>query len=676
MFKTSPSPAPNRQVGFPSLAPNEQIAVEHSAPSLNSENVHSCLTDVRPLAASHRQIVLNALLQTISNGLAQQTLSSGKQDGSTGPTVAPAPVSLEDPPLLRGRRRSRPSPTRSTSNSSFEFGSKSRSRSRAASSLREQLFERDPSKARQSSKSNVPSPMSSFCHRSTGSTGSDFLDPPSSGEPLWSPAQEFLSNLGKRGENTATSLIDSVTSLSEASEFLTAGVEVDGWEVGRFLGAGSFGHVRTCKRLQGPSKSTPDYIKPGTLAAVKVVPLAQDSQLASEVEIWSKLPPHNNVLPLHGVYSTENTSYVFMPLCEGGNLLEYLQDFGDTGFTGFGPVRTGRSRGRRTFSNRNASSSAEDGSQARRDSGALPFPLAKHIFGQVASGVAHLHANKVTHCDIKLENILLDNATGRFRLADFGMAQAHAAEVSSEAIMAELDGRPQSFTEGFHIPSSVEQIMSHNPTTGREPSPTPVVDAPAGSLEYAAPERLKIVASGDLRPGVDIWALGCVLYTLLSGSLPFADEFEPRLRMKVLKGSWDIPRQLVDLQNNTQCDALLELLRGCLHVEETGRWTITRVLESEWISTAWDGDHVMTDEQLFRINPRRNKSRSQSRGRRALAIDTTSANPTACNTPYEHSPYRRRPRSRSRESSNSAGRRSNYGSAPGSSTRVPNTLSE
>ena len=105
--------------------------------------------------------------------------------------------------------------------------------------------------------------------------------------------------------------------------------------------------------------------------------------------------------------------------------------------------------------------------------GPLPPDQAVAIAGVVADALAVAHDHGIVHRDIKPANILVDE-DGAVHLVDFG-------------IVALMDAPPDELTAASTM---------------------------VGTLRYAAPERL---AGGEISPRSDVWALGAVLYEMLTG---------------------------------------------------------------------------------------------------------------------------------------------------------------
>jgi calcium-dependent protein kinase len=101
------------------------------------------------------------------------------------------------------------------------------------------------------------------------------------------------------------------------------------------------------------------------------------------------------------------------------------------------------------------------------------------IMTQVLEALSFCHANNVMHCDVKPDNILLDN-NFVVKLIDFGCADLIE------------------FGLGAQKGNGKKRMV-------------------AGGMGYLAPE----VMTGRYSKQVDVWSAGCVLYELYSGFLPY-----------------------------------------------------------------------------------------------------------------------------------------------------------
>jgi eukaryotic-like serine/threonine-protein kinase len=127
--------------------------------------------------------------------------------------------------------------------------------------------------------------------------------------------------------------------------------------------------------------------------------------------------------------------------------------------------------------------------RARMGGEPVPWRKAAEIAASIADALASAHAAGIVHRDLKPENVFL-TSDGRTKVLDFGLAR-------------------------------IAEPVSESAVTLTSPSPGPVSAAGeiVGTLSYMAPEQLRgLKVDGR----TDIFALGCVLFEMLSGERPFA----------------------------------------------------------------------------------------------------------------------------------------------------------
>nr|XP_029543849.1 MAP/microtubule affinity-regulating kinase 3 isoform X6 [Oncorhynchus nerka] len=162
---------------------------------------------------------------------------------------------------------------------------------------------------------------------------------------------------------------------------------------------------------------------------------------------------------------------------------------------------------------------------------------ARAKFRQIVSAVQYCHQKHIVHRDLKAENLLLD-ADMNIKIADFGFSNE--------------------FTMGNKL------------------------DTFCGSPPYAAPELFQGKKYDG--PEVDVWSLGVILYTLVSGSLPFDGQNLKELRERVLRGKYRIPFYM-----STDCE---NLLKRFLVLNPAKRGTFEQIMKDRWINVGSEEDEL------------------------------------------------------------------------------------
>uniref|UniRef100_A0A8R1TWR7 MAP/microtubule affinity-regulating kinase 3 n=1 Tax=Onchocerca volvulus TaxID=6282 RepID=A0A8R1TWR7_ONCVO len=162
---------------------------------------------------------------------------------------------------------------------------------------------------------------------------------------------------------------------------------------------------------------------------------------------------------------------------------------------------------------------------------------ARAKFRQIVSAVQYLHQKNIIHRDLKAENLLLDSDMN-IKIADFG------------------------FSNQFVIGNKLDTFC--------------------GSPPYAAPELFQGKKYDG--PEVDVWSLGVILYTLVSGSLPFDGQNLKELRERVLRGKYRIPFYM-----STDCE---NLLKKFLILNPARRGTLEAIMKDRWMNIGYEDDEL------------------------------------------------------------------------------------
>ncbi len=168
--------------------------------------------------------------------------------------------------------------------------------------------------------------------------------------------------------------------------------------------------------------------------------------------------------------------------------------------------------------------------------GKLPAGLACAVVREACRGLRIAHEAGVIHRDLKPENIFLVNTGGdlKVKLIDFGISKFENAE--------ELTGATE---------------------TG----------AILGTPLYMSPEQLRNSKNVDLR--TDIYALGVVLYEMVTGRRPFEAESLPELLVKIFTGECVAAGEYPEL--DTQLASVIE---RAMQLDRGARFQTTEELEA------------------------------------------------------------------------------------------------
>ncbi len=144
--------------------------------------------------------------------------------------------------------------------------------------------------------------------------------------------------------------------------------------------------------------------------------------------------------------------------------------------------------------------------------GPLPLPEVLKIAIAIAEALTFAHRQGIVHRDLKPGNIMLTRAGAK--LMDFGLAKATGLATGVSASSAPLLSGARTMTEASPM------------------SPLTTAGAIIGTIQYMAPEQLE-GKEADARS--DLFALGAILYEMVTGNRPFAGRSQISVASAILE---------------------------------------------------------------------------------------------------------------------------------------------
>jgi serine/threonine protein kinase len=250
-----------------------------------------------------------------------------------------------------------------------------------------------------------------------------------------------------------------------------------------------------------------------------------DKKIDNEMQIMKSLR-HPNIVEFIEYHDEGEHLYIIMEFARYGDLAKYLE--------GHGPLQ-------------------ED----------LARPLAQ----QILSALHYLHRAKITHRDIKPDNILIANLTPLVvKLSDFGLSKVVKHE---ETFLKTFCG-----TLLYCAPEVFPDFQGHGTKRRR------------GTKQYNA-----------YSSSVDIWSFGGVLWYALCGQPPFKGIPDPTGEA-MYRNIMATPLDTTPLRNRNVSDACIDLLCKMLRTDPADRPTELDCLNHPWLST---GANIPNDPKLQSI---------------------------------------------------------------------------
>ncbi|CCD25028.1 serine/threonine/tyrosine protein kinase RAD53 NDAI_0E02110 [Naumovozyma dairenensis CBS 421] len=200
--------------------------------------------------------------------------------------------------------------------------------------------------------------------------------------------------------------------------------------------------------------------------------------------------------------------------------------------------------------------------------GAVGEDAGREISRQILEAIKYIHSMGISHRDLKPDNILIEQDDPVLvKITDFGLAKVQDNGT---------------FMKTF-----------------------------CGTLAYVAPEIISGKNDGELRENadanserneysslVDMWSMGCLVYVILTGHLPFSGSTQKQLYKQISRGSYH-EGPLKDFRIS---DEARDFIDSLLQVKPNDRLTAEKALEHPWIKMAQFSQSFVKNNSVNSVN--------------------------------------------------------------------------
>jgi 3-phosphoinositide dependent protein kinase-1 len=264
------------------------------------------------------------------------------------------------------------------------------------------------------------------------------------------------------------------------------------------VGEGSYGRVYLAKRVSDDMKVAIKMLdKHHLIKSHKVEHVMREKKILSE-------HLHPNLIELIGTYQDEDNLYFALAFEENGDLSGLI-------------------------------------TRMKK----LPLEIVRYYSAQLVGILQYIHFAGIVHRDLKPQNILI-STDFRIKLIDFGDSLVEGATEEIEKPdddSSDLDEEDKKEAAEEKQPEFIE-FRAHDEDAIEDEGYKAMSEYRGtfvGTPLYVAPEMLKESMSGHF---TDLWALGCIIYQMITGEVPFKGKTDFQTFDTIMKREFDWPADI------------------------------------------------------------------------------------------------------------------------------------